>query len=370
MERIKEKLVADPRYRAGIERCLLRPTVLVALTNVCNLSCAYCSTRNVRPTRCDMDTALAKSVVDQALENGWPLQFGQTYEPFLHPRVEEIIAHVHDKGAVFQSATNGLAIGRDAYDLPMNLLVSYSADEDDYAYRGAKPSFEAYQKRLLGFFRHRIAGKVPGVISVQIADYSIFRGALAYDKSIADAAGIWRKARLLAQRLDLLSSLDALDPEAAMARIADRDPLPLFDADGCRVQVLPTKIMPNAYDAFMALPAGTKPAGYCDSCWTMLSLQADGGAALCCCDPAARAVAGKITAETDLAAFWRGPEMTRVRERFEAFTPLHAFCTRCLSQVSEHIKPLLTMVEPDLVATILREYGVTEDLPWFAFPKG
>ena len=344
--------------------------MLVALTNVCNLSCAYCSTRNVHPTRRDMDTALAKAVVDQALENGWPLQFGQTYEPFLHPRVVEIIAYVRDKGAVFQSATNGLAIGRGAYDLPMNLLVSYSADEDDFAHRGARCSFEAYQKRLLGFFRHRIAGRVPGVITVQIADYSIFGGALAYDKSIADAAGIWRKARLLAQRLDLLSALDAMPPEAAMARIAARQPLPLFDADGCRVQMLPTKIMPNAYDAFMELPAATKPAGYCDSCWTMLSLQSDGGAAFCCCDPAARAVAGKITPDTDLAAFWRGPEMTRVRERFEAFTPLHAFCTRCLSQVSEHIKPLLTMSAPGLVATILRDHGVTEDLPWFVFPKG
>jgi len=367
---IKKKLVADPRYRAGIERCLQRPTVLVALTNVCNLSCSYCSTRNVHPARCDMDTALAKAVVDQALENGWPLQFGQTYEPFLHPRVEEIIIHVHDKGAVFQSATNGLAIGRGAYDLPMNLLVSYSADEDDFAYRGAKRSFEAYQKRLLGFLRHRIARKVPGVITVQIADYSIYGGTLTYDKTIADMAGIWRKARLLAQRLDLLPALGAMTAEAGMARIAARPPLPLFDADGCRVQVLPTKIMPNAYDAFMELPAGTKPAGYCDSCWTMLSLQSDGGAAFCCCDPAARAVAGKITPDTDLAAFWRGPEMTRVRERFEAFTPLHAFCTRCLSQVSEHIKPLLTVSDPGLVATILREHGVTEDQPWFAFPKG
>ena len=181
MQGIKKKLVADPRYRAGIERCLQRPTVLVALTNVCNLSCSYCSTRNVHPARCDMDTALAKAVVDQALENGWPLQFGQTYEPFLHPRVEEIIVHVRDKGAVFQSATNGLAIGRGAYDLPMDLLVSYSADEADFAYRGARCSFEAYQKRLLGFFRHRIAGKVPGVITVQIADYSIYGGTLTYD---------------------------------------------------------------------------------------------------------------------------------------------------------------------------------------------
>ncbi len=370
MDGLKEKLVTDPRYRQGIERCLERPAVLVALTSACNLACDYCSTRNVHPPRRNMDPALAKSLIDQTLEAGWTLSFGQTYEPFLHPRVEEFVRHVHDKGSIFHSATNGLAIRRAAYDLPMSLLVSYSADEADFAYRGAKLSFDAYQKRLLAFFRHRLDKRVPGRIAVQIADYSIFRGALAYDKKIADAAGIWRKARLLAERLDLAAALDALDPGEAMERIAARATLTLFEAGDCRLEVQPTKIMPNSYDAFTDLPEPAAPKGYCDSCFTMLSVQADGGAAFCCCDPAARAVAGRLSPGTDLAAFWRGPEMERVRRRFREFRPLHAFCSRCLSLTSERIKPLLTVHDAGLVAAILREHGVTEDLPWFAFPRG
>ncbi|WP_300155025.1 radical SAM/SPASM domain-containing protein [Solidesulfovibrio sp.] len=370
MDGLKEKLVTDPRYRQGLERRLERPAVLVAPTNVCNLACAYCSTRNVHPPRRDMDVALAKSLIDQTLGNGWALSFGQTYEPFLHPRIEELVRHVHDKGSTFQSATNGLAIRRAAYDLPMNLLVSYSADEADFAHRGAKLSFDAYQKRLLAFFRHRLDKRVPGRLSVQIADYSIFRGDLTYDKKIADVDGILRKARLLAERLDLASAFDALDPKEALERIAARAPLVLFEAGDCRLEVQPTKIMPNSYDAFTDLPEPATPGGYCDSCWTMLSVQADGGAAFCCCDPAARAVAGRLTPETDLAAFWRGPEMERIRRGFREFRPVHAFCSRCLALTSERIKPLLTVHDPGLVAAILRERGVSQDLPWFAFPRG
>lgn len=362
---LKRTLIDDPRYGRRLEACLERPTLLVALTNICNLACAYCSTRNIRQPKVNMDPALARSLVDQALEQGWPLSFGQTYEPFLHPGIEAIITYVHDRGGRFRSATNALAIRRAAFDLPMDLLISYSADAADYAYRGATLSFEAYQRRLLRFLRHRLEQAVPGTMAVQIADYSIFQGALAYDKAIADSDGILAKTRALADRLDLSV---AVDGQTARERIAARQPVVLFKDGPCRLEVQPTKIMPNSYDAFVALPETVEPAGYCDSCHTMLSVQADGGAAFCCCDPTARARAGRLTPDTDVRAFWRGPEMTRIREGFRAFRPVHRFCAQCLANTSERIKPLLTVVDPAVVAAILRDHGVTTDQPWFRFP--
>lgn len=365
METLKQQVITDPRYRSALESCLERPHLLVALTGHCNFSCAYCSTAKAPRQRVFMDVALARRLVEQAIDLGWPLFFGQTYEPFLHPRIGEVIEAVTRRGRRFAAATNGLAIRPALYDAPMDLTVSYSADAADYALRGSRLAYAAYRDRLLRFFRHRLAARVPGVIAVQIADYSIFHGALTYDKTIADIDGILAKARDLAAALDLPQPEDT---PAVRAAIAARQGLPLFADGPCHLVVLPTKIMPNAYDAFVDLPEPEEPAGYCDSCYTMLSVQADGGAAFCCCDPVGRAQAGRLTAGTDLREFWRGPAMTRVRRQFEAMRPCHGFCTQCLAPVSEHIKPLLTVERPDVVAAILRDLGVTEDQPWFQFP--
>ncbi|MGE4535905.1 MAG: radical SAM/SPASM domain-containing protein [Desulfovibrio sp.] len=365
MDHIKRRLIDDPRYRRRREACLERPTVFIALTGHCNLACAYCSTRNVRRERRNMDTALARHIVDQCLANDWPFSFGQTYEPFLHPEVEAVIAHVAAGGQVFSCATNGLAIRKSAYDLPMRLLLSYSATPEDFALRGARLSFAAYREKILGFLRHRIRHRVPGTIAVQIADYGIFRDGLDYSKAIGDVDGILAKTRDLAAQLGLR---DTATPAASRLDIAARKPLVLFADGDTVIQVQPTKIMPNSYDAFVPLEAAAARRGYCDSCHTMLSLQADGTAAFCCCDPTARATAGRITPETDLRDFWLGQDMARIRAAFDAFAPEHPFCTQCLANVSEHIKPLLTVADPGLVAVILRDQGVTDDLPWFSFP--
>jgi len=365
MDHIKRRLIDDRRYRRRREACLARPTVFIALTGHCNLACAYCSTRNVPPARRNMDTALARHIVDQCLVNDWPFSFGQTYEPFLHPEVEAVIAHVVAGGQIFSCATNGLAIRKSAYDLPMRLLLSYSATPEDFALRGGRLSFAAYREKILGFLRHRIRRRVPGTIAVQIADYGIFRDGLDYSKAIGDVDGILAKTRDLAA---LLGVGDAPAPDARREDIAARRPLVLFADGDTVIQVQPTKIMPNSYDAFVPLEAAAAPCGYCDSCHTTLSIQADGTAAFCCCDPTARATAGRITPETDLRDFWLGQDMARIRAAFDAFAPEHPFCTQCLANVSEHIKPLLTVADPGLVAVILRDLGVTGDLPWFSFP--
>ena len=114
-------------------------------------------------------------------------------------------------------------------------------------------------------------------------------------------------------------------PDASLDRIAERTPLVLWEEGPSRLEIQPTKIMPNAYDAFVRLPEPEAPRGYCDSCHTTMSIQADGAVAFCCCDPTARAVAGHLTPDRDLRDFWLGREMTAVREAFATFTPLHAF---------------------------------------------
>ena len=365
MKELKKKLVHDTRYRIGIEECLKTPQVLVALTNYCNMRCSYCSTKDIKNKPINMDIGLAKSIIDQTLEHKWSLGFGQTYEPFLHPQIEEIILHVSEKDSVFSSASNGLAIKLSAYDLPMNLLFSYSADGDDFKYRGSRMTFGAYRDKIINFLRHRITHRIPGTISVQIADYSIFKGDFTYDKSIKDVKGIYEKSL---QLLSLLETTDFQDMENWETLIANQAPLVLFNKDKTIIQIQPTKIMPNSFEAFVPLDKHRERIGYCDSCYTMMSIQADGRVAFCCCDPTAKSIAGTIDSKSDLKNFWLGDKMNKVRNGFKSFAPVHAFCTQCLENVSENTKPLLTVKNPNLVADILVDFGVETDLPWFKFP--
>lgn len=365
MDDLKKKLVQDDRYKNGIAAMLEQPQVMIALTNYCNFSCVYCSTSKIRNKPINMDFDLVKSLVDQASENGWRYTFGQTYEPFLHPEISSIIKYVAEKGGRYAGGTNGIAIKADAYGLPMNLIISYSATEEDYAYRASKMSYENYKNKLVEFYEHRIRHLVPGTISIQIADYDILENEIVYDKEIQDIDGIYSKA------MDIATKLGVTPPDGKQeikSKIAGRQAFDLFRDGETVISVQPTKIMPNSYDAFEDIPKQGEAKGYCDSCYVIMSIQADGKVAFCCCDPSAQAIAGTIDADTDLKGFWLGEEMNSIREHFGRFKPKHAFCTQCLANVSENAKPLLTVKNPTLVSEILQEHGVEKDLPWFQFP--
>lgn len=366
MKNLKKVLIEDDRYKEGIRKCLDSPQVLIAPTNYCNLACSYCSTRNIKQPKVNMDLGLVKNVIDQVVENDWFLTFGQTYEPFLHPDMTEIVEYVISKDRLFLSATNGMAIPQRAYDLPMNLMISYSANEADYVYRNTKVSFEKYHQKLHGFLKYRIENNIPGTISMQIADYEIFNGGMDYEKRIGDVDGIVDKGLWLAEQLGL--TVDE-KREVLCQMAANRQPFAIHMNGSTVIQILATKILPNSYDAFLTMDTPKEPVGYCDSCYTMMSIQADGTVAFCCCDPSANAIAGKIDSETNLKEFWLGPEMDEIRECFDNFQPKHTYCTQCLSNVTENIKPLLTAKNPDVVASVLQDKGVCDDLPWFKFPK-
>jgi len=362
VDNLKHRLINDERYKAGMEACLDRPQILIAPTNYCNFACDYCSTKDVKNTKVNMDLELLKSIVSQAVANGWPISFGQTFEPFLHPKIADIIKFVDQQGVRFQSGSNGMPLREAVYSLPMNLVLSFSATEEDYDYRNSAISYEKYLSKLYSFLLYRIENNVPGVISVQIADYSIFDGDIAYDKKMVDISGIMEKSQKIGRALGLDVDYDEDDWKK---KVVNRTPLPLFKNGDTVIQVQPTKIVPNSFDAFVDLNAPQEPRGYCDSCYTMMSIQADGQVAYCCCDPSANAIAGTIDATTNLKDFWLGEEMNAVRNGFKEFAPIHSFCTQCLVNVTENTKPLLTTKRPAIVADILREYGVKEDLPWF-----
>jgi len=194
MENLKLKLIHDVRYQAGLNQCLEKPSILIAPTNYCNLSCSYCSTSHIKNSPINMDLNLVKSIVDQAVDNAWEMSFGQTFEPFLHPEIDKIVDFTNSKGRRFCSATNALAIKQNVYDQPMDLLISLSVTKDDYAHRRTHLPFERYKQKLHSFLTHRMKNGVQGTLSLQISDYTIFCGDLKYNKKIYDIDGIYNKS--------------------------------------------------------------------------------------------------------------------------------------------------------------------------------
>lgn len=366
MENLKHLLISDPRYREKLMQADQRPDVLLAPTNYCNFSCTYCATGRMKNRHVNADLGFVKDVIDQATEYDWPLSFGQTYEPFLHPRIDEIVAYTHSKNRRFSSPTNGTALAPKVRDLPMDLMISYSADEGDFAYRGAAMDFKKYRSGLLGFAKYRMKGSVPGVISFQIADYSILESrTLVYDKAIEQVEAMYEKTLDLARALGIVD--EGHDPDIWKRRIAARRPIVLHNENGTVIRAVFTKIIQNTYETFLE-PGNPRVRGYCDSCFLMMSIQADRSVAYCCCDPTAKAVAGRIGTRETIKDFWNGEKMKKVRTAFQDFNPPAEFCHHCLSPVSEHIKPLLTVKAPETVADILSGIGVQENLSWFQFP--
>lgn len=364
LHNIKKKLIQDIRYKEGIQKCMDKPDVLIATTNYCNFSCEYCSTKKYKKIKKNIDVEFVKHIIDQCILHGWNFSFGQTYEPFLHPKINEIIAYICEKGKIFSSPTNAFGINKEAYSLPMNLLISYSASKEDYAFRNFNIQYDVYKNKILKFVSYRIENNIRGSISLQIADYSIFKKELAYDKQIVEVDQIFQKTLYVMKQLGLANGLDEFD---CRNRIMHRIPIILYKSGDTIINVQPTKIMPNTYEAFAEMPKNIENKGYCDSCFTMMSIQSNGDVGICCCDPTANVIAGRIDIENDIKDFWIGKEMQSIRDHFLSFSPKHKYCAACLYHVSEKIKPLLTTKRKDIVSNILRGFGVNNNLSWFNF---
>ena len=83
----------------------------IQLTNRCNMSCAMCTHDQLTVPAGDMDTALAKKILDEASENGVMFVSMQNMgESFLHPDIYELITYAHDLGIQQRLVTNGLKL--------------------------------------------------------------------------------------------------------------------------------------------------------------------------------------------------------------------------------------------------------------------
>jgi MoaA/NifB/PqqE/SkfB family radical SAM enzyme len=359
---LKARLIRHPDYVKGLQALVERPAIQVALTAHCNFNCVYCTTRFLHGKPVNMAMPLFGRILENCREWGIAPWFGQTYEPFLHPKIVEIISRVNAAGFRFTSSTNGSCLSSRVYDLPMNLVISISENEAEYRFRGSRVPFERYCRNLRAFVEHRIRYRIPGQLTFQFADYHMLEtGDTTYDKCIR--SGIALSEKMIRFRASL--GIDGEDSiEKLLPCVERRESIPVFDDGLVTIRFVATRITPGITDNPEAYP---EKQGYCDSCFHILSIQADGGIAYCCCDPQANTVFHRMTPDDHLKSIWTGGTIERIRQRFVEMNPVNPYCYSCLLPVSEHIKPLLTCFRKDIVAGILNEYGVTDDLPWFKF---
>jgi len=97
----------------------------------------------------------------------------------------------------------------------------------------------------------------------------------------------------------------------------------------------------------------------------MMSIQADGGIAYCCCDPTVKNIFYYMTSDDNLIDIWNGTKIENIRKSFLHQSPPSKFCKQCLYPVSEHIKPLLAVMDKSKVKDILNGFGIHDNLPWF-----
>lgn len=96
----------------------------------------------------------------------------------------------------------------------------------------------------------------------------------------------------------------------------------------------------------------------------MMSIHADGRVGLCCCDPTGKVFADYYDEGATLYEIWHGSKYSMIRKRFAELNPKHKFCGFCLKNVSENIKPLLTIYKKDLVKKIIIETGSDINVDW------
>lgn len=363
---LKQKLIEHPDYIRALDDLVKRPAIQVALTGYCNFNCVYCSTRLKKKKQVNMSMALVERIIEDC--SAWKINpwFGQTYEPFLHPEIVSVVTQVNSAGLFFTASTNGSCFSSAVHDLPMNLTISVSENEKDYAYRKSPVSFGCYMKSLSDFVSHRIRHAIPGVMTFQFADYHMLEtGDEMYDKKIRSIASIADKMEEFAGFLGIEIKHDRHILESDIEK---RTLISVYDDGSTGIRFVSTRIMPGIKDVYDGRDVETEGlSGYCDSCYHIMSIQADGGIACCCCDPQANTVFHRMTPDEHLQDIWMGEAITLIRNSFKEKRPIMPFCHSCLEPVSDHIKPLLTCFRKDVVRTILHELEVYNDQPWFEF---
>jgi MoaA/NifB/PqqE/SkfB family radical SAM enzyme len=112
-----------------------QPTVLCAISNICNINCRICETQDSVVRKGNMDFELVRSIIDQCKARGIStIILHHVNEPLLHPSIFDILLYLEDRGidAVISTNANEMkSVLRRAQKLPrlpLTWRIRYSID--------------------------------------------------------------------------------------------------------------------------------------------------------------------------------------------------------------------------------------------------
>lgn len=136
----------------GSPRSFLPQGILIEPTNLCNLKCGHCSTQRNNEQRGYMDFELYKSILDTNPQITCVI-LSRYGEPFLHPKIFEMIAYAKLKNIYVATYTNGTLLSHEKSDMVLKsgldeIIFSLEGIDDGYE-KNRGSSYEALREKML-----------------------------------------------------------------------------------------------------------------------------------------------------------------------------------------------------------------------------
>ena len=309
--------------------------VFLELTNHCNFDCTFCPSGVMRRTRQFMDPALAIRLIDEIASRhlaSEPVQLHVMGEPFLHPKLFDILGHMRSKGVPVRLFTNGAllhAANRERlFQADVDELVvgvqTHSA-ETYRDHRRGRPDYETYVRQIRETIEAKFVSRARTRIELHFMNtkhFNEFRAGKGYAGTLlplVDDTGKalevvteWKRfGREVSARHAL--GFEPLDLEGLQGVYRD-DPLACVRGNHC--EFLPGVILGfkeiGTFCDYLVSPIRfvERYSSDCRAPNEQFTVLADGACSLCCVDYDGQMSVGHVSSRS-IEEVWTSP---RVRE--------------------------------------------------------
>ncbi len=121
----------------GSSRSFRPQGIIIEPTNYCNLRCAHCTTQAIDEEKGYMDYDLYRRILDTNPQITC-LILTRNGEPFLHPKIVDMIAYAKNKNIYVSIYTNGILLSKEKADSMLNIGL----DEINFSLEGVDEEYE------------------------------------------------------------------------------------------------------------------------------------------------------------------------------------------------------------------------------------
>lgn len=322
--------------RSNPAKALKRVEVFgLELTNLCNIDCTFCPSKDIRRPKGSMDFELAKRLVKEVRDTAFCelVTTNVMGDPLIYKHLFSLLEYGHSIGQKMSVITNGNMLDEKmATKLleaqPYAISISYhSTDEDSFIFKATrmKQTYEQYKERIFNLidlkFKMRSNTRITlTVLSTLFAQMEQFK--------ILD-----NQQKILAFGEDVQELIERIKKKHNIFW-----PVPNYISFG-NIMVLPgvSLAILDGYHhwANEIIPKNTKViprAGYCELPFVQFNVLWNGDTVLCCADYDGELVYDSVLNKSILEVF-NSEKMHQIRTEFVNERDISDKCKKCLGQV-------------------------------------